>query len=193
MVNSLKHGIAVIVVPIAFLLLSANSYAATTFMIESTEIVQGTTSLTLDFSIVDVDPSDNIDSMTFDLDLSDGLVLTDVAFINVPSGWQQGFNLSNNRFGATDYGWPANALESDLVPFVELYFEIDPLLAETENSFVIDFAFSEIVDSNFSPLDLSSDALVAGEITVVPIPSAILLLCSGLFGIFAIRRNKKKE
>jgi hypothetical protein len=191
MVYNLRGGFVAIISTLVLILLTTSSFAATTIMIESTEILPGTTSVALDFSIFDIDAADNIDSMTFDLGLSDGLVLTDVVFSNVPSGWGTISNTSLNRFGMTDGGWPPNTLTSDLVPAVELYFDIDPLLSVAGNSFAIDFAFYEIVDDNYSPVDLSSVAFVAGEISVVPIPSAVLLLCSGLVGLFAIRRVRQ--
>jgi hypothetical protein len=177
-----------------FLLFAGTSFAAPTFSIDSTDILPGTTDVVLDFNISGVNPSDNIDSVSFDLTLSEGLSLTDVTFVNVPSGWSPAASISNNRFGATDFGWPANPLTSDISQFAQLNFSIDPAYSTAGNIFDIDFGFYDIADADGSKLQLGAESFDAGQVQVgaaAPLPSALILFGCGLAGMIGFRRKLK--
>lgn len=169
------------------------SFSATTFSVESTSILSGVTDVVLDFSVLNVDPIDDIDSFTFDLTLSEGLSLTDVVFMNVPEAWSASYNLSKNRLGVTDFGWPASPLTSDLIPFAELHFTIDQAYAVAGSDFTIGYDFFEVVDQNYSPVELDAASFIEGTISVVPIPSALVLLGCGLAGMVGIRRRQLRN
>ena len=176
------------------LFFTGTCFAAPTFSIDSANILPGTTDVILDFNISDVDSSDRIDSVSFDLTLSEGLSLTDVTFVNVPSGWSPAASVSNNRFGATDFGWPANPLTSDISQFAQLNFSIDPAYTTAGNIFNIDFGFYDVADAEGNKLQLGAESFDAGQVQVgaaAPLPSAVILFGCGLAGMFGFRRKLK--
>lgn len=186
--------ISIAIILSTFLLVQpCTSFSATTFSIESASLLAGETDIVLDFSVLNVDPTENIDSFTFDFTLSEGLSLTDVVFLNVPEAWSANYNLSKNRLGATDFGYPASPLSSDLIPFAELYFTIDQAYAVPGSDFTIGYDFYEVVDSNYSPVQLDAASFIEGTINVVPIPSALILLGCGLAGMVGIRRRQMRN
>jgi len=172
-----------------FLIISANSsFGSPIISIDDANVAPGTTTVFLGLYILDVGTP--VDSFTTDLALDTGLTLSGVVFGTLPEGWFSSANLGLNRLGATDFAFPANPIRSgsDLL-FATLEIDIDGAQSVAGNDFTVGFDFVEIADLDGDSLN-SEYTFNSGTITVIPIPSTILLLGGGLAALVAVRRRR---
>jgi len=159
---------------------------APVIFLESKNIHPGDTSVEIGL-FIQTDPSAPVDSATFTIADTQGIALTDVALFT-PVGWVPTVNLP--KFGATDFGWPSNPITGDTL-FATLTFSFAAdLFQPGSEKRQIHFLFVELSDDEGSPYVGAMGSMEGGELAAVPIPSTVLLLGSGLFGLVALRRKR---
>jgi hypothetical protein len=170
-----------------FMGLVVSATAAPIVTIESISIAPGTTNFDLDVNLF-TDLSSPIDSAAFQLSLPSGVTFTSASFAPLPSNWIPTSSTATNRFGATDFGFPANEITSSQL-FATLFFSLSPALSVAGNIFNIGFAEAELTNSLGTIYQ--SVTLNPGQVNVVPIPAAAWLLGSGLVGLVLLKRRKR--
>jgi len=179
---------AILLTPITFF---SFSFAAPTFEIESLTVLPGATSVDVNLNIFGDLPDFPIDSAAFTINNIAGFTLTSVAFPNLPANWVPTVNVAANRFGATDFGFPANPLPEDVLPYAILSFNFaSDFFTSANPSVVIDFASWVITNPVGNNYILSADQFDSGTVSLVPIPPTIMLLGGGLIGLLALRRRR---
>lgn len=147
-------------------------------------------SVDLDLYLIGSSAPEDIDSAAFTLADIEGLSVA--VAMSPPSGWSP--IVTPTKFGATDFGWPSNAIESEFL-FATLTlswdFSTDSFFKEellSDNSF--EFYFDNVVLSNSGGVDYTEVTSDGGIISAVPVPGSILLLSGGLFALAGISRRK---
>jgi len=172
---------------ISALLSAGQAYSAPVIVLDSADVLAGDTSVNINL-FIQTDASAPVDTAAFEINHITGFDLTDVS-IFAPTNWFPTVNLAANKFGATDFGFPANTITDSNYHFATMTFSFADTFFDSINS----------VQIAFKSFDLGSDlGVVYSDVPVsggvvsapaVPIPGAVWLLGAGLSGLVALRRK----
>lgn len=172
---------------IATLLIAGQAQSAPVVVLDSIDLLEGQTSVDVGLYI-QTDFSSPVDSAAFEINPIAGFNLTSVTF-SAPTGWIPTVNLAANKFGATDYGWPANVITDANYHFATMNYSFLGSFFDTHDSVQITFKSFELADDMGMPYQNVSIAGGAVNAPAVPVPGAVWLLGAGFSGLVALRRR----
>jgi hypothetical protein len=172
---------------IATLLIAGQAQSAPVVVLDSIDLLEGQTSVDVGLYI-QTDFASPVDTAAFEISPVAGFNLTGVTF-NAPTGWVPTVNLAANKFGATDYGWPANVITDSNYYFATMSFSFLDSFFATNDSVQISFKSFELADDMGTPYHNASISGGVVNAPAVPVPGAVWLLGAGLSGLVALRRR----
>jgi len=177
-----------IIMTLSFLaasLIAGQAMSAPSIVLDDINLVAGQT--TADVRVfIQTDNSAPVDAVYFNLQAIPGFNLTGVTVNQPTSSWVP--TVAGDKFGATDYGWPSVAIESNY-QFATMSFSFDSTFFDTIPS--VQITFDEYVLGDLDGLDYTSVPISGGLVSAapVPVPAAAWLLGSGLLGLMGLRRK----
>ncbi len=177
-------------VVLAFLLQGTMfAIGAPTVSLDNVTVSPGDTSIALDLWIL-TDSSNPVDSATFTFgSLPSGFNISGVT-VYPPTNW--GSTVALPKFGATDYGYPANPIVSD-TKFATLTFDFAADFFQVTKQVNVEFSFLELSDDQGYSYQADQVVVQGGKVSSVPIPATALLFLSGIFGLVGIRRFRGRK
>jgi len=172
------------VIFLVVLLQASIALAAPIISMDDMIIAPGQTAVDVGLTII-TDATSPVDSATFTVIDIPGLTLTNVNVVS-PAGWMPTVALP--KFGATDFGWPANPIVADTL-FATLSYSFADDFFQGGARVKVEFSFLELADDWGMPHDPAEIQVQGGNVSAIPLPGAVLLLGSGLFGLIGIRRR----
>lgn len=172
---------------IAATLSAGQAMSAPAVVLDDVNLVAGQTSVAIDVYI-QADVSAQVDAVYFELDPIAGFALTGVTIYQPTTDWIPTVVLGSQKFGATDYGFPSVAIDSNY-RFATMNFSFADTFFDTIPS--VQISFKDYVLGDLDGMDYNSVPLSGGLVSAapVPVPAAAWLLGSGLLGLMGLRRK----